>query len=175
MTYFIYLPYTIIANLSALPLLRLYREIQLDALVRSVTPHPLFSGFNAGPRALALFPRMLDVLDYIELLIGVWDQRARSFTRSQRSDKAHAKAQFCEAVEQVWPFMHLFEATHVHHHMLLTEEAVQTRMNAAQRFLTQTPQVNLVQNQDAFVFRPFNVSEVAYTPLDTDYTKYAYS
>jgi hypothetical protein len=164
-----------ITNFSALPLLRLYREIQLDALVRSVSPHPLFSGFNAGPRTLALFPRMLDVLDYIELLIGIWDARARTFTRAQRADKEHAKTQFCSCVEQVWPFMHLYEAAHVHHHMLLTEQAVQARMDAAQRFLTQTPQITLVQNQDNFVFKPFNVSEVAYTPLDTDYTKYAYS
>ena len=143
--------------------------------MKSVSPHPLFSGFNAGPRALALFPRIFDVLDYIELLIGIWDASARTLTRAQRADKEHAKMQFCSSVEQVWPFMHLFEATHVHHHMLLTEQAVQNRMHAAQRFITHTPQLNLVQNHDDFIFRPFNVSEVAYTPLDTDYTKYAYS
>jgi hypothetical protein len=158
-----------------MPLLRLYRELQLDALVKRVVPHPLFSGLTAGPRTLALLPRILDVHDYLELLLALWDQRAKTFTRAQRADKEHVKAQFCEAVEHAWPFMHLFEAAHVHHHLLLTEEAVQARFDAAQRFLAQTPQANLVQNGNDFVFRPFNVSEVAYTPLDTDYTKYAFT
>lgn len=170
-----YLPYTIICSEAALPVLRLYREIQLEALVKRVVPHPLFSGITSGPRTLALLPRILDVHDYLELLLALWDKRAKTFTRAQRADKEFVRNRFCEIVEQVWPFMHLYEAAHVHHHLLLTEQAVQARFDAAQRFLSQNAQVNLVQNQNEFVFRPFNVSEVAYTPLDTDYIKYAYT
>lgn len=178
------LPHTMITSFKTVPLLCLYREVQLDSLVKRVEPHPLYAGVGAGPHVLALFPRILDVLDYIELLIALWDAKEKARSSNPLGEFRDAqklkvledrKKQFCETVEYMWPFMHLFEAVHVPHQLLFTEQAVQDRFAAAQKFLTQSPQVNLMQNQNEFVYKPLNVMEFAYTPLSTDYTKYAFT
>ena len=94
-----FMPQPFVCSVSALPLIRIFRE----ALAAQLLAHDT-GAKSVGPAfapGLSLFPRVVDVPDLLEWLEVAWKAKYNAFSRKQKKDRAFMHSIFAETVKEV--------------------------------------------------------------------------